>query len=152
MALTFNVSMTMILQPWLLSSCQSPSCVCRPDPDHNAVTLNYVPCVHAVTAVQRCNCLSCVYAAPDVQPGRHRATIQQLRQDPWVAADYKPARAVSSQRRPGLESRTLDKMFDPSVVMKSFKQPDDGWGALRSPSVIGRWRFLSGTHEDGSGR
>jgi hypothetical protein len=52
-----------------------------------------------------------------------------------VAADYKPVRAVGSQRRPGLESRTLDKMFDPSVVMKSFKQPDDGWGALREPGA-----------------
>ena len=68
--------------------------------------------------------------ADEHERGRHRATIQQLRQNAWVAADYKPARAGSSQRQPGLESRTLDKMFDPSVVMKSFKQPDDGWGAL----------------------
>ena len=59
-----------------------------------------------------------------------RATIQQLRRDPWVATDYKPTRASSF--RPALESRTLDGMFDPSVALKSVEQPDDGWGALQA--------------------
>jgi len=58
-----------------------------------------------------------------------RATIRQLRRDPWVAADYRPTRASGSRARPALESRALDRMFDPSVAMQSVKQPDDGWGA-----------------------